>query len=187
MEIPLILAQAFWFMIPAYVANPTAVLFGGGTPMDFGLKFRDGRRILGDGKTWRGFTGGIFSGMLVGGIQHLSASLAGVWKFLFGSPLQAALLLFLLPCGALLGDILGSFIKRRAGIERGAKTPGLDQYDFLIGTILLLLIFQTAWFLKYYVLDYSFVGLIFIIFITPLLHRVVNILGYKLGKKDVPW
>ncbi|MFQ6106952.1 MAG: CDP-2,3-bis-(O-geranylgeranyl)-sn-glycerol synthase [Thermoplasmata archaeon] len=187
MDIPLILAQAFWFMIPAYVANPSAVVFGGGKPVDFGLKLRDGRRALGDGKTWRGFAGGIFSGMLVGGIQNLSAWAAGAWQFLFGPPLQVALLLFLLPCGALLGDILGSFIKRRVGMERGAKTPGLDQYDFLVGTILLLLIFQTGWFLKYYVLGYSFIGLIFIVALTPLLHRAVNILGYRLGKKDVPW
>ncbi|MFQ5909194.1 MAG: CDP-2,3-bis-(O-geranylgeranyl)-sn-glycerol synthase [Thermoplasmata archaeon] len=187
MDVSLILAQAFWFMIPAYVANPSAVLFGGGKPMDFGLELRDGRRALGDGKTWRGFAGGVFSGLLIGCIQHLSAWGAGASQFLFGPPLQVALLLFLLPCGALLGDILGSFIKRRFGIQRGAKAPVLDQYDFLIGAVLLLLVFQTEWFLKHYILDYSFIGLIFIIVITPPLHRAVNLLGYKLGKKDVPW
>lgn len=187
MDIFLILIQAFWFMIPAYVANPAAVLFGGGKPMDFGLGLKDGQRLLGDGKTWRGFVGGIFSGMLVGGIQHISVWLVGVKEFLFGSSPQAVLLLFLLPCGALLGDILGSFIKRRIGIVRGAKTPGLDQYDFLIGVVLVLLVFQTEWFLRLYVLDYHFISLIFIIFITPPLHRAVNILGYKLGRKDVPW
>ncbi len=187
MDIPLILAQAFWFMIPAYVANPTAVLFGGGKPMDSGLRLKDGRRLLGDGKTWRGFAGGIFSGMLIGSTQHLSASFAGAGQFAFGSPFQAAFLIFLLPCGALLGDILGSFIKRRAGIERGAKTPGLDQYDFLIGAIILLLAFQTGWFLRIYVLDGAIIGLIFIVLITPPLHRAVNVLGYRLGKKDVPW
>jgi CDP-2,3-bis-(O-geranylgeranyl)-sn-glycerol synthase len=187
MDIPLILIQALWFMIPAYVANPAAVLFGGGKPMDFGLRLKDGQRLLGDGKTWRGFAGGIFSGMLIGGIQHVSVWLVGENDFLFGSSPQAVLPLFLLPCGALLGDILGSFIKRRVGMARGAKTPGLDQYDFLIGVVLLLLVFQTEWFLKHYVLDYFFIGLIFIIFITPPLHRAVNILGYKLGRKDVPW
>lgn len=187
MDIALILIQASWFMIPAYVANPAAVLFGGGKPMDFGHRLRDGRRFLGDGKTWSGFAGGIFSGMLIGGIQHVSVWLLGAKEFLFGSPQQAVLLLFLLSCGALLGDILGSFIKRRIGIVRGAKTPGLDQYDFLIGVVLVLFVFQTGWFLEHYVLDYYFIGLIFIIFITPLLHRAINILGYKLGRKDVPW
>ena len=52
MDIILILAQAFWFMLPAYVANPTAVVFGGGRPIDAGRVLRDGRRFLGDGKTW---------------------------------------------------------------------------------------------------------------------------------------
>ncbi len=187
MDIPLILAQAFWFLIPAYVANPSAVLFGGGKPMDSGLRLKDGRRLLGDGKTWRGFAGGTFSGMLIGGIQHTSAWAAGIGQFSFGSPLQAALLIFLLSCGALLGDILGSFIKRRAGIERGAKTPGLDQYDFLIGATILLLILETGWFLRTYVLDGAIIGLIFIVLITPPMHRAVNVLGYRLGKKDVPW
>src|SRR2546422_10015344 len=53
---------AFWFLLPAYVANPMAVVFGGGTPMDFGRALRDGRRILGDGKTWRGVARGGRSG-----------------------------------------------------------------------------------------------------------------------------
>ncbi|HEY4704839.1 MAG TPA: CDP-archaeol synthase, partial [Thermoplasmata archaeon] len=37
-------ALAFWFLLPAYAANPMAVVFGGGTPMDFGRSLRDGRR-----------------------------------------------------------------------------------------------------------------------------------------------
>ena len=39
---------------------------------------------------------------------------------------------FLLGFGALLGDALGSFIKRRMGIGRGKPAPILDQIDFLI-------------------------------------------------------
>jgi CDP-2,3-bis-(O-geranylgeranyl)-sn-glycerol synthase len=186
-DIPLILAQAFWYMIPAFAANPMAVIFGGGRPIDSGLVLRDGQRLLGDGKTWRGLLGGILLGLLIGSAQHASATLAGMQQFAFGDSVQAATLVFLLPFGALLGDILGSFIKRRMHIERGAKTRGLDQYDFLIGTAILLLIFEAEWFLEMYVLDYAIIGLIFIIIITPVLHRAINILGYRLGKKDVPW
>jgi CDP-2,3-bis-(O-geranylgeranyl)-sn-glycerol synthase len=186
-DIPLILAQAFWFMVPAFAANPLAVLFGGGRPIDSGLVLRDGQRLLGDGKTWRGLGGGIILGMLIGGAQHTSSSLAGLEQFAFGDPFQATTLVFLLPLGALLGDMLGSFGKRRMKIKRGAKTRGLDQYDFLIGTVTLLLLFQTEWVLGMYVLDQAIIGLIFIVIITPVLHRAVNILGYRLGKKDVPW
>ncbi|MFH0818351.1 MAG: CDP-archaeol synthase, partial [Candidatus Micrarchaeota archaeon] len=51
---------------PAYVANASPVILGGGPPIDFGKNFYDKKRILGDGKTWRGFFMGVFSGTLVG-------------------------------------------------------------------------------------------------------------------------
>ncbi len=44
---------AFWAMLPAYVPNNAAVLAGGGRPIDGGRTW-DGKRVLGDGKTWRG-------------------------------------------------------------------------------------------------------------------------------------
>src|SRR5207244_4565349 len=58
--------QALWFFLPAYVANPMAVVFGGGTPIDFGRTLRDGERLFGDGKTWRGLVGGTLAGALLG-------------------------------------------------------------------------------------------------------------------------
>ena len=39
---------------------------------------------------------------------------------------------FLLGFGALVGDALGSFLKRRLGIGRGKPAPFLDQLDFII-------------------------------------------------------
>ncbi|MFH1470329.1 MAG: CDP-archaeol synthase, partial [Candidatus Micrarchaeota archaeon] len=41
-------------VLPAYVANASPVILGGGTPVDFGRLFYDKKRILGDGKTWKG-------------------------------------------------------------------------------------------------------------------------------------
>src|SRR2546427_7243325 len=58
--------QALWFFLPAYVANPMAVVFGGGTPIDFGRTLRDGERLFGDGKTWRGLVGGTLAGAFLG-------------------------------------------------------------------------------------------------------------------------
>ena len=55
-----IILQALWIIIPAYVSNASAVLVGGGTPIDFGKNWSDGKRILGDGKTWRGLLSGTF-------------------------------------------------------------------------------------------------------------------------------
>src|SRR3970040_1033567 len=68
------IALAFWFLLPAYAANPVAVVFGGGTPIDFGRSLRDGHRVLGDGKTWRGLAGGVASGLLLGILLTLLGS-----------------------------------------------------------------------------------------------------------------
>src|SRR5256885_9473968 len=50
--------QALWFFLPAFVANPFAVVSGGGAPIDGGRSLSDGQRMFGDGKTWRGPGGG---------------------------------------------------------------------------------------------------------------------------------
>ena len=43
--------DAILFIIPAYVANSIPVVMGGGPPLDGGRMWKDGKRILGDGKT----------------------------------------------------------------------------------------------------------------------------------------
>jgi CDP-2,3-bis-(O-geranylgeranyl)-sn-glycerol synthase len=183
----IIVFQGFWLTLPAYMANPSAVLFKGKRPMDFGRKFKDGTRVLGDGKTWKGFLGGAFSGFLIGLIQIGIAYQFDENAWGFGKLPNAILIVILLSFGAVLGDVIGSFIKRRLGRSRGEKTLGLDQYDFLIGAWLLILIFQLPWFLDHFIMGWHILALITVIILTPLLHRGVNILGYRLGKKDVPW
>src|SRR3989442_6434333 len=49
--------QALWFFLPAFVANPMAVVFGGGTPIAFGPTPPDRERLFGDRKTRRGLLG----------------------------------------------------------------------------------------------------------------------------------
>src|SRR5437762_537552 len=58
--------QALWFFLPAFIANPMAVVFGGGPPIDLGRSLSDGQRIFGDGKTWRGLVGGTLAGAILG-------------------------------------------------------------------------------------------------------------------------
>ena len=184
----IIALAALWVTIPAYLPNSAATLLGGGPPMDFGKKFRDGRRILGDGKSWRGFVGGSLVGILIGLIQIIAIypfDPDRLWGF--GPLPRAFLIISVLAVGSLLGDCLGSFIKRRVGRGRGAKAPGLDQYDFIIGAWILIIIADLNWFLETFIYDKQIIGLIAVIVITPLLHRGVNIIGYKIGAKDVPW
>jgi len=178
----LALLKAFWFFLPAYIANPTAVLFGGGTPIDFGKVLRDGNRLFGDGKTWRGFGGGVMCGIILGLILWGIAT-AFYPQLSFGPFPEGLVPIILLPIGALLGDLAGSYIKRRIGKARGAPVIGLDQYDFFVFAILLIMLFQTGWFLQHYWYSEGIYGLLFITILTPFLHKLVNVVGYKIGKK----
>ena len=178
---------AVWFFLPAYVANPVAALLGGGTPVDFGRSLRDGHRVLGAGKTWRGLAGGIGTGVVLGFLLHVAGSAVSP-ALSFGPGLAAAgTAIVLLAVGALLGDLAGAFTKRRLGKARGAPVLGLDQYDFVAGAIAVLLLVDRDWWLARYWQGDAIYGLALIIVITPLLHRAVNILGYRMGTKREPW
>ncbi|NLO78139.1 MAG: CDP-2,3-bis-(O-geranylgeranyl)-sn-glycerol synthase [Methanomicrobiales archaeon] len=167
---------AFWVMTPAYVPNSAAAVFGGGRPIDGGRTWRDGRRMLGDGKTWRGLIGGVLVGILIGMLQILAEPYLGI------SVLTPSVVVCL-AVGALLGDMAKSFVKRRLNKTRGEEWLIADQYDLVIGAFVLLLVFNTA----LVFLTITPMVLIGILILTPLLHRGANIIGYLIGVKDVPW
>ncbi|MGC8585271.1 MAG: CDP-2,3-bis-(O-geranylgeranyl)-sn-glycerol synthase [Thermoplasmata archaeon] len=177
---------AFWLFIPSYVANPSAVIFKGKTPMDFNKNFFDGRRIFGKGKTWRGFIGGTLSGALIGLIQQtISFFLKSPYFPEFSiSFTYSMIFLLLLSFSSMLGDSCGSFIKRRLNFPSGSEALILDQYPFLICSFIFFYFFNSSLFYQYVWNIYS---IIFLIIVTIILHRLVNIIGYKMGKKEVPW
>jgi len=84
----------------------------------------------------------------------------------------------LLGLGAVLGDHIKSFIKRRVGISPGARWWPFDQLDFAIGGI---------------VLAIPIVGWIgweraaVICLLVLLIHPIGNRIGYLLGLRKVPW
>jgi len=159
------IAYVIYFMLPAYLANVSALAFGGGSPVDFNRNFIDGRRILGNGVTWRGTITGTAIGTAIGFIQGF---ISGDWG-------RGILLGLCLGGGALIGDACGSFIKRRMKIERGRPAPILDQLDFVLGAI----VFASL------VVVIPLDIIIFIIVITIILHLSTNIVAYLLGIKDV--
>jgi CDP-2,3-bis-(O-geranylgeranyl)-sn-glycerol synthase len=174
-------------MIPALLPNSAAVLFGGGTPVDFGKTWK-GRRLLGEGKTWRGFFGGALTGMLFGALQIVIALHIGEevgWGY--GELPWALATVAALSFGSMTGDSIGSFAKRRFGVDRGSKAPVLDQYNFVLGAIVFVLVISPSWFMDHYFHENGVWGLVLFLVMVPILHRSANIIGYKLGKKDVPW
>ena len=173
-----ILTTAVWLMLPAYISNPTAVVFGGGTPIDLGRNWSDGRRILGDGKTFRGLIGGTACGIIIGLIQMRLSPLLSLNNF----TLTAAVALSL---GALLGDIVKSFFKRRLGYGRGARLPLIDQLDFVAGAWVLTYALDPQWFSGNF-LSSPWV-MVTVIILTPILHQLTNIFGYHVKLKKEPW
>jgi len=178
-----ILLSAFIAFIPAMLANSLAAIVGGGSPIDGGKKI-GGKRILGDGKTWRGLIGGGLSAGLIG---IFFAFALDPTLDLYPASCGAIVVIFSLSFGSLLGDIGASFIKRRIGKKRGESIPFLDQYDFVIGAMIFTLIFSQDWVLQTYFFGDSIYAFLLIILMIPLLHRATNILGYKIGMKKEPW
>ena len=174
-------AVALWAMLPAYVPNNAAVLVGGERPIDAGRTWR-GRRILGDGKTWRGTAGGTLVGLALAGILTVLAPvptrMTGVEFPQF--PPSAA---FGLAFGAILGDVLASFVKRRTGRERGASFPLVDQLDFVVVALALTALLASGWFGDVFTLP----RLAIVVVVTPILHVGTNVGAYLLGLKEEPY
>ena len=155
------LLDTFLFLIPVYIANSAPLLVKGKIPIDCGKNFLDGKRILGDGKTFEGFVFGTLFGFLVGLII-----------------LKDPILSFILSFGALFGDSLESFIKRRIGIKRGDPFPVFDQLDFIFGAFIFLYFFYPNLFWLHF-----FNAII----LTVVLHPLANMIAYVLKIKEVPW
>ena len=178
-----------WIMMPAYLANTIAVVTGGRFPIDQGKKLGDGNRILGDGKTWSGLMGGTIGGIVVGYLQlnfgnSIIDGIAGTNSETFWGD-TPFLIFFLLAFGALFGDLTASFFKRRQNLNRGDKYPLLDMYDFIVMSLLLTFILGGGW-LQTWIFDGN-VSLFTLLIATPILHRGVNIIGFKIGLKNEPW
>ncbi|MFW6141450.1 MAG: CDP-2,3-bis-(O-geranylgeranyl)-sn-glycerol synthase [Candidatus Saliniplasma sp.] len=177
------LIGAILAFIPALIANPLAVILGGGPPIDGGKKI--GRyRIFGDGKTWRGLLGGGSAGAV---LTILFNHIVSPFINTYPEGNTAYVVILSLSFGALIGDIMASFFKRRLGRERGARTPLIDQLDFVVGALTITFLIDHRWLIGTYFSGDGLIALIILILGIPLLHRIVNIIGYKLGFKKEPW
>ena len=108
-----------YFILPAYFSNGSGLVFGGGTPVDFGKSDEKGNRWIGDGVTWRGFIAGTIIGTLTGAVQgYFGPELMQTFGQYIITPIATDLhsgimIGFLLGFGALLGIIHPSDSKYR--------------------------------------------------------------------------
>jgi CDP-2,3-bis-(O-geranylgeranyl)-sn-glycerol synthase len=92
----------------------------GAYPLDGGRVLADGHRVLGDSKTWRGIL-----------LSPLATCASAV---LLGLPVGVGVAISV---GAMLGDLLSSFVKRRLGMTSSSMALGLDQIPEVLLPLLL--------------------------------------------------
>ncbi|MFW9969145.1 MAG: CDP-2,3-bis-(O-geranylgeranyl)-sn-glycerol synthase [Candidatus Odinarchaeota archaeon] len=201
-------------IVPAYISNASMVITGGGKPIDAGKYCKDGRRILGDHKTWNGLKGPLYIGIpisfciflvfigLWGPIyeiitdgsaqgQYVLYNNIDIFKYYFiGGDFPINLLVLILRIvlasyGAVIGDLFGSFLKRRLDIKSGAPFWIVDQLDFALIAMLFVCI-PSLIAPNLFILPDIFI-IIFLIILTPAVSIIANTVAYVIGLKDVPW
>jgi len=169
-------AYALYFILPAYVANAIPVVLGGGRTIDGGKTLPDGKPIFGSHKTIRGFLAGLTTGTVTGAVQTVVIEFEVLPGFAL--PFQFTIFLgFMLSLGALTGDLIHSFVKRRIGIREGAPLPVADQLDFVLGALLFSSVASSL----------SPSMILIVLFITPPIHFLTNLLAYVAHVKKTPW
>lgn len=179
-----LILSSIYFFLPAYFANmvPTFAKKWGiseylAKPVDFNKKFKN-QPLFGSHKTWRGIFLGVLAGILIAFLQRI------FWHFSFFKKISffdyqkinVFLLGFLLSFGALLGDLISSFFKRRVGILPGESWIPFDQISFVLGSFFIVNIFSNfkipilAWFL--------------ILILSFFLHIIFNRIGFWLKISD---
>lgn len=169
----LLVVKSLYFFLPAYVANMAPVLFKKLPWLDIPVS----SRYFGNHKTWRGMVTASLMGLLVFWLQQVLYQQGfDELAFIVYTDFSIFLGLFL-GLGAILGDLLKSYFKRKVGLEPGKSWFPWDQLDFVIGGI--------AFSCLLYVPAAEVVVVLFIV--SPLLHIIINHLGYLLGMRKEKW
>jgi len=179
---PNLILQAIYLMLPAYMANMAPVFFRSvnflNYPLDFNKTYR-GKPLLGSHKTFRGLFFGALFGVSTAYFQHLLA-IHKIAVFLQPPGLGYSdwfWLGFLLGSGALVGDAVKSFFKRRIGIMPGERFLPWDQIDFVLGALM---------FVRFiYAVPFSIC--VIAIASSFLLHVATNHIGFYLGIREEKW
>lgn len=173
------LLRVVMLYLPAMVSNAVPLVcrryvFRNPHPIDFGKNFYDNRRLLGDNKSIEGFVSGVLAGTLIGlAYGYYARSRLHEWVA-YG---------FLSGIGAMSGDLLNSFIKRRLGIRPGQSFIPFDQISFIVGASIFIKLsgVDVAVNQKLSVADF-FLGLL----LAAVLHPLTNYIAYLVGIKETP-
>lgn len=177
-----IILQIIYLLIPAGVANIIPILVKKikflDYPVDFNLKLF-GKSFLGRNKTFRGLFFGIIGGMIFVIIQFF------LYRFEFFknlslvnySEINILFFGFLVGFSVLVGDLIGSFVKRRFSFKPGQSFYVLDQMDSIIGFIIFVVpIYFKSWYI-----------LVWLVLVWLVGHLIFKYIGYlcKLNKEKI--
>lgn len=154
------LYTSFLILLPAMIANMTPVLF----KMRY-WKTPINENVFGKNKTWRGFWGAIVAGTLS---YFLLTELN-----LVISPGNLGLIIFigfLFSFGAISGDLIESFLKRKMNIIAGESWVPWDQIDYVLGAIIL----------TYCIYQYTFNQIIFMLILGGTISALFHRFGYMI-------
>jgi CDP-2,3-bis-(O-geranylgeranyl)-sn-glycerol synthase len=136
-------------------------------------------KYFGGHKTWRGFIVGFLAALIILYIQKLlliqNSVIASSISILEYENISVFLYALAFGLGALTGDLVKSFFKRRFNKKPGAMWIPFDQIDFVVGA--------TIFLYPLYQIDIKI--LLILLVVTPILHLSTNILGYQLRLKRV--
>ena len=169
----LLILKSLYFFLPAYIANMAPVLFKK-LPL---FNYPIWEKKLGKNKTWRGLLAAVICGGLVFWLQKI-AFLKGFtsWAIIDYADFSVTFGL-MMGLGAIVGDAVKSYYKRKAEIKPGSPWPVFDQIDFVIGGLA---------FAGFFYVPQGEVLLVLLV-VSPFLHIIFNHLGYFLGIRKVRW
>jgi CDP-2,3-bis-(O-geranylgeranyl)-sn-glycerol synthase len=170
-----LIVQAIWLGLPGALANltpPIATRLFPSLyyPLDLNKKFR-GRRVLGYEKTFRGVLTGLifahatFVTQIFYLVNHSDSFLISIQPSLTKLPAYYGIYIGL---GALGGDVIKSFFKRRTGRKPGSPWFPYDQTAWILG----ILVMQNI------LIDLNFRLVVMTIIMGLVFHFTVKILAY---------
>ncbi|MFA6422536.1 MAG: CDP-archaeol synthase [Candidatus Buchananbacteria bacterium] len=176
------LFKAIYFAAPAFFAGISPVILAGlrwfeflNFPVDFN-KSLGGEYIFGNHKTWRGLIFAPIVGIVVAFIQYLfypSLQIISIVDY----PNYWLAFGLLSGLGAIVGDLIKSFFKRRFKIASGKPWPFFDQIDAILGFLIF----------TYFIAKPDLITIFIIIFLGIACALFSNIIAYSLGIKKVWW
>ena len=159
---------SFIFLLPAMIANMTPVLLRG--MKKFGKPINE--KIFGSNKTWRGLVGGI----TVGTLSYFTLVNKGFFEGIENMG-DVILVGFLFSFGALMGDLIKSYFKRKVGIKEGEGWIPFDQIDYILGAIIL----------TYGIFHYSLPQIILLLIIGGAMSALAHYFAYFTRMIDTKW